>query len=54
MTIQEFRERKVSYTGDQGCGTEYHCWWRSSQGDKKDRDKRQINRNKRKSFYQQN
>ena len=26
-------------------GAEYHCWRRSSQGNKKDRDKRQINRN---------
>ena len=31
--------------GDKRRGAEYHCWGRSSQGNKKDRDKRQINRN---------
>ena len=30
---------------DKGCGTEYDCWRHSSKGDKKDSDKRQINRN---------
>ena len=24
--------------GDEGCRTEYHCWWRSCQGNKKDRN----------------
>ena len=32
-------------SGDKRCRTEYDCWWRSSQGNKKDRDKRQINWN---------
>ena len=32
-------------SSDKRRGAEYHCWRCSSQGDKKDRDKRQINRN---------
>ena len=32
-------------SSDKRRGAEYHCWRHSSQGDKKDRDKRQINRN---------
>ena len=31
--------------GDKGCRTKYDCWRCSSQGNKKDRDNRQINRN---------